>query len=181
MAGTGFEMVRASRSQPPQRLLRDAGHQGSVLVDDRSACQSAGVAVADGLGLVEVPSLRVERAVQPQRVVEAAGDPSPRGGMMELRYMSATEEMRHTVAQANAELDEDGKFVQELVSTRQAGDFMLNPPANVDLIDVSPKQLVSVAAALIPLFAWWLDISLWEALLFDAALLIFFLFRGRKR
>ena len=65
-------------------------------------------------------------------------------------YMSATEEMRHTVAQANAELDEDGKFVQELVSTRQAGDFMLNPSEAVDLIDVSPKQLVSVAAALIP-------------------------------
>ncbi|WBU63125.1 DNA-directed RNA polymerase subunit beta [Paracoccus aerodenitrificans] len=65
-------------------------------------------------------------------------------------YMSATEEMRHTVAQANAQLDEDGKFVNELVSTRQAGDFLLNPVDAVDLIDVSPKQLVSVAAALIP-------------------------------
>ncbi|WP_299845720.1 DNA-directed RNA polymerase subunit beta [uncultured Paracoccus sp.] len=65
-------------------------------------------------------------------------------------YMSATEEMRHTVAQANAQLDADGKFVNELVSTRQAGDFMLNPVDAVDLIDVSPKQLVSVAAALIP-------------------------------
>ncbi|WP_134727244.1 DNA-directed RNA polymerase subunit beta [Paracoccus luteus] len=65
-------------------------------------------------------------------------------------YMSATEEMRHTVAQANATLDEDGNFVDELISTRQAGDFMLNPVDAVDLIDVSPKQLVSVAAALIP-------------------------------
>ncbi|HRM73657.1 MAG TPA: DNA-directed RNA polymerase subunit beta, partial [Paracoccus sp. (in: a-proteobacteria)] len=65
-------------------------------------------------------------------------------------YMSATEEMRHTIAQANATLDEDGKFVDELISTRQAGDFMLNPIEAVDLIDVSPKQLVSVAAALIP-------------------------------
>ncbi|MBB1497158.1 DNA-directed RNA polymerase subunit beta [Paracoccus sp. MC1862] len=65
-------------------------------------------------------------------------------------YMSATEEMRHTVAQANATLDEEGRFVDELVSTRQAGDFMLNPVEAVDLIDVSPKQLVSVAAALIP-------------------------------
>ncbi|MGC8204050.1 DNA-directed RNA polymerase subunit beta [Aliiroseovarius sp. PTFE2010] len=68
----------------------------------------------------------------------------------EVQYMSATEEMRHTVAQANANLDADGKFINDLVSTRQSGDFMLNPPANVDLIDVSPKQLVSVAAALIP-------------------------------
>ncbi len=65
-------------------------------------------------------------------------------------YMSATEEMRHTVAQANAELDENGRFTQELISTRQAGDFTLNPVDSIDLIDVSPKQLVSVAAALIP-------------------------------
>ncbi|WP_323716702.1 DNA-directed RNA polymerase subunit beta [Paracoccus aminovorans] len=65
-------------------------------------------------------------------------------------YMSATEEMRHTIAQANATLDDDGKFVDELISTRQSGDFMLNPVDAVDLIDVSPKQLVSVAAALIP-------------------------------
>ncbi len=65
-------------------------------------------------------------------------------------YISATEEMRHTVAQANAALDADGRFVDELVSTRQAGDFMMNPVDAVDLIDVSPKQLVSVAAALIP-------------------------------
>ena len=68
----------------------------------------------------------------------------------EVQYMSATEEMRHTIAQANANLDEDGRFVNDLVSTRKGGDFMLNPPANVDLIDVSPKQLVSVAASLIP-------------------------------
>ncbi|MFN3525137.1 MAG: DNA-directed RNA polymerase subunit beta, partial [Paracoccus sp. (in: a-proteobacteria)] len=65
-------------------------------------------------------------------------------------YMSATEEMRHTVAQANATLDADGRFTDELISTRQSGDFMLNPVDAIDLIDVSPKQLVSVAAALIP-------------------------------
>ncbi|NBO20733.1 MAG: DNA-directed RNA polymerase subunit beta, partial [Rhodobacteraceae bacterium] len=65
-------------------------------------------------------------------------------------YMSATEEMRHTIAQANAQLDETGGFVQELVSTRKSGEFMLNPSDAVDLIDVSPKQLVSVAASLIP-------------------------------
>ncbi|MBU0645849.1 MAG: DNA-directed RNA polymerase subunit beta, partial [Alphaproteobacteria bacterium] len=68
----------------------------------------------------------------------------------EVQYMSATEEMRHTVAQANASLDADGKFTDDLVSTRQSGEHALNTPANVDLIDVSPKQLVSVAAALIP-------------------------------
>jgi len=68
----------------------------------------------------------------------------------EVQYMSATEEMRHTVAQANAQLDDEMRFKNDLVSTRQAGDYMLQSRDNVDLIDVSPKQLVSVAAALIP-------------------------------
>ncbi|MGB8624039.1 MAG: DNA-directed RNA polymerase subunit beta [Paracoccaceae bacterium] len=68
----------------------------------------------------------------------------------DVQYMSATEEMRHTVAQANANLDENGRFVNDLVSTRQSGEYMLAPNETVDLIDVSPKQLVSVAASLIP-------------------------------
>ena len=65
-------------------------------------------------------------------------------------YMSATEEMRHVVAQANAKLDKNGKFENEMVNTRQAGEYTLTPTEQVDLIDVSPKQLVSVAASLIP-------------------------------
>jgi DNA-directed RNA polymerase subunit beta len=65
-------------------------------------------------------------------------------------YLSATEEMRHVVAQANADLDGGGRFRNELVSTRQAGEYTLAPRESVDLIDVSPKQLVSVAASLIP-------------------------------
>ncbi|MDQ7071661.1 MAG: DNA-directed RNA polymerase subunit beta [Rhodobacterales bacterium] len=68
----------------------------------------------------------------------------------EVQYMSATEEMRHTVAQAQAQLDENGNFVNDLVSTRESGNYKLSPNENVDLIDVSPKQLVSVAASLIP-------------------------------
>ncbi|NAZ37378.1 DNA-directed RNA polymerase subunit beta [Rubellimicrobium sp. CFH 75288] len=68
----------------------------------------------------------------------------------EVVYMSATEEMRHTVAQANARLTEEGTFVDELVDARQGGDYTLAPREQVDLIDVSPKQLVSVAASLIP-------------------------------
>ena len=65
-------------------------------------------------------------------------------------YMSATEEMKYTIAQANAQLSPEGKFVNDLVSTRVSGDFTLNPSTAVDYIDVSPKQLVSVAASLIP-------------------------------
>ncbi len=68
----------------------------------------------------------------------------------DVRYMSATEEMRYTVAQANAQLDSDGRFINDLASTRKGGEFMLNAPDNIDFIDVSPKQLVSVAASLIP-------------------------------
>jgi DNA-directed RNA polymerase subunit beta len=68
----------------------------------------------------------------------------------EVVYMSATEEMRHTVAQANAAQDAEGRFTDDLISSRKAGEFMLNPPDAIDLIDVSPKQLVSVAASLIP-------------------------------
>ena len=68
----------------------------------------------------------------------------------EVLYMSASEEMKHTIAQANAKLDADGKFENDLVSTRKSGDYMLNPADSVSLIDVSPKQLVSVAASLIP-------------------------------
>jgi DNA-directed RNA polymerase subunit beta len=65
-------------------------------------------------------------------------------------YMSATEEMRHTVAQANAHLSAEGRFENEMVNTRQSGEYTLAPRDQVDLIDVSPKQLVSVAASLIP-------------------------------
>ncbi|MGD9671715.1 MAG: DNA-directed RNA polymerase subunit beta [Hyphomicrobiaceae bacterium] len=65
-------------------------------------------------------------------------------------YLSAMEEMRHHVAQANAEIDEKARLTDDLVTCRYQGDVMLVPQDRVDYIDVSPKQLVSVAAALIP-------------------------------
>jgi len=68
----------------------------------------------------------------------------------EVRYISAMEEGRYTIAQANAALDENGRFVEELIPVRRRGDFGLARPEDIHLIDVSPKQLVSVAAALIP-------------------------------
>src|SRR3546814_6194486 len=60
------------------------------------------------------------------------------------------EEAKHTIAQANAELTADGSFVEEIVSSRQAGEFLMAPRDIITLMDVSPKQLVSVAASLIP-------------------------------
>ena len=68
----------------------------------------------------------------------------------EPRYLSAMEEERLVVAQADAPMDADGRFTEELVSVRKQGDFRLVRPEDVTAIDVSPKQLVSVAAALIP-------------------------------
>ncbi len=68
----------------------------------------------------------------------------------EVVYLSAMEEAKYAIAQANAEIDETGQFVSDLVSCRKAGDFQMTPRENVDFLDVSPKQLVSVAAALIP-------------------------------
>ncbi len=68
----------------------------------------------------------------------------------EVNYLSAMEEQKHTVAQASAETDKDGKFVEDLVSARQNGEFVMAPNEQVTLMDVSPKQLVSVAASLIP-------------------------------
>src|SRR5690349_12031707 len=65
-------------------------------------------------------------------------------------YQSAWEEDKYTIAQANIELDEKGRIVPELCNARQAGNFVLKPKEEIEYIDVSPKQLVSVAASLIP-------------------------------
>ncbi len=68
----------------------------------------------------------------------------------EVVYLSAIEEGKYTIAQANAKLDAKGKFIEELVSCRRKGDFVMASPETIDFTDVSPKQVVSVAAALIP-------------------------------
>jgi DNA-directed RNA polymerase subunit beta len=68
----------------------------------------------------------------------------------ETSFYSALEEEKHTIAQANAEFDKKGKFTSELVSSRRGGEFVQARPEEVDLMDVSPNQLVSVAASMIP-------------------------------
>ena len=68
----------------------------------------------------------------------------------EVVYLSAMEEGKYTIAQANSELTADRRFASDLVSCRENGEFILARPETIDFIDVSPKQLVSVAAALIP-------------------------------
>ena len=85
-------------------------------------------------GFIETPYRRVE-----------ASKP-----LDEVRHFSALEEEGHYIAQANASLDKRGKFVTEDVSARYNGDFLISKRENITLMDVSPNQLVSVAASLIP-------------------------------
>jgi DNA-directed RNA polymerase subunit beta len=68
----------------------------------------------------------------------------------EVVYLSAMEEAKYMVAQANATVDSRGRLTDELVSCRKGGNFVMTTPDQVEFIDVSPKQLVSVAAALVP-------------------------------
>ncbi|MCH1529982.1 MAG: DNA-directed RNA polymerase subunit beta, partial [Gammaproteobacteria bacterium] len=65
-------------------------------------------------------------------------------------YLSAIDEGEHVIAQANAVLDKSGKFVDDLVPVRHNGDSALMSPERIDLMDVAPQQVVSVAASLIP-------------------------------
>jgi DNA-directed RNA polymerase subunit beta len=67
-----------------------------------------------------------------------------------IRYLSALEEEDHVIAQANAPIDSRGNFTADLVSSRKGGEFVMARPEDVDFMDVSPNQLVSVAASLIP-------------------------------
>ncbi len=85
-------------------------------------------------GFIETPYRRVKDGVVTDSVV----------------YLSAMEEAKYHVAQANAEIDEKGALKEDLIVCRHAGDVIMAPRERVDCMDVSPKQLVSVAAALIP-------------------------------
>ena len=70
--------------------------------------------------------------------------------MEDVRFMTAIEEENEMIAPADRPLDKKGKFVEELISVRKGGDFISVVPEDIKLMDVSPNQLVSVAAALIP-------------------------------
>ncbi|MDD5775991.1 MAG: DNA-directed RNA polymerase subunit beta, partial [Candidatus Omnitrophica bacterium] len=68
----------------------------------------------------------------------------------EVRYLTAIEEENFIIAQADCPLDQDGRFIGELISARKGGDFLTVLPKDINMMDVSPNQLVSVAATLIP-------------------------------
>jgi DNA-directed RNA polymerase subunit beta len=85
-------------------------------------------------GFIESPYKRVKNGIVEDKV----------------EYLSAMEETKYTIAQANTKVDKKGKITEELVSCRENLNFILSKPENIEYIDVSPKQLVSVAASLIP-------------------------------
>ena len=85
-------------------------------------------------GFIESPYRRVEKAKVAEEVI----------------YLSAMDEGRFTIAQANAGLDKNGRFIDDLISCRRGGEYLMARAEDIELIDVSPKQLVSVAASLIP-------------------------------
>ena len=85
-------------------------------------------------GFIESPYKKVKNAVVEDKI----------------EYLSAMEETKFVIAQANTKIDKNGKIIEDLVSCRHNLNFMLHKADNIDYIDVSPKQLVSVAASLIP-------------------------------
>ena len=85
-------------------------------------------------GFIETPYRKVEKGYAKSKI----------------EFHTALVEDQFIIAQANAELDENKKFVNEIISARKGGDFILSPSDTVDYMDVSPKQLISVAASLIP-------------------------------
>jgi DNA-directed RNA polymerase subunit beta len=85
-------------------------------------------------GFIETPYRKVEKSVAKDNV----------------DFHTALVEDKFIIAQANVEMDEKKKFVQPIVSARKGGDFILSPSETIDYMDVSPKQLISVAASLIP-------------------------------
>ena len=89
------------------------------------------------LGFIETPYRKVENGI-----ANLNND--------DIVYLTAEEEAEHVIGQGNAPLNDDGTFIREVVKCRQDADFPVVPPTDVDLMDVSPQQIASIAASLIP-------------------------------
>ncbi|MBO5156779.1 MAG: DNA-directed RNA polymerase subunit beta [Prevotella sp.] len=91
----------------------------------------------DNLGFIETPY---------RKVVNGVADLSPEG----IVYMTAEDEGENIIGQGNAPLNDDGTFIRDVVKCRQEADFPVVPPTEVNYMDVSPQQIASIAASLIP-------------------------------
>src|SRR6187402_3385923 len=118
-------------------------------VKDSQVIDYVAVTNAGESGLRQGDPLEVEEAIKLKKQLKKDGK-----RVLETEpfsfYLSAWEEDRHTIAQANVELDENANIKDDLVIARRQGNFILVPKTEVDYVDVSPKQLVSVAASLVP-------------------------------
>ena len=124
--------------ESPYRKVKDGHVVDYVAVTNAG---ESGFRQGDPIEINEAHALKQQLAKDGKRVLET--EPFS-------FYLSAWEEDRHTIAQANIDLDDEGKLTEDLVNARRQGNFVLVPQAEVDYIDVSPKQLVSVAASLVP-------------------------------
>jgi DNA-directed RNA polymerase subunit beta len=124
--------------ESPYRRVRDGQVLDYVAVSNAG---ESGMRVGDHLEKGEAAKLNAKLKAEGKRGVDTEAFSF---------YLSAWEEDRHTIAQANIELDENLKITEELVNARRTGNFVLVNRAEVDYVDVSPKQLVSVAASLVP-------------------------------
>jgi DNA-directed RNA polymerase subunit beta len=124
--------------ESPYRRVRDGRIQDYVEITNAG---ESGLRVGEALEKEEAQKLAASLTAAGKRTIEYI--PSS-------FYLSAWEEDKHTIAQANIEFDENGVITEDLVNARRQGNFVLVDRAEVDYIDVSPKQLVSVAASLVP-------------------------------
>ncbi len=132
---------------PYRRVIKALPHEPDALVGKtlrEDIIGPSGQRVAKA-GTVATPELAGEISALP--LEEVAVRPL---ATKEIVYLSADEEERYTIAQANALLDGEGQFVEDRVSVRRGQEFLLESIEEVDFMDISPKQIVSVSTALIP-------------------------------
>jgi len=120
--------------------------------------KTAGEAVSDGKGKTIVkagtaitPTLATRISKLPVKTIKVAPFVSN-----EIIYFTAEQEDEYTIAQANSKLDQNNQFVDDKVEVRLADRYLVVAPEDVELMDVSPKQIVSVATALIPFLEQWM-------------------------
>lgn len=126
----------------PPKKDRLVGHTLSESVEDPD---SGKVIAEEGRVIDEKLATKISDALGRNAEVQVKSFASD-----EIEYLPADVEDKHTIVQANAQLNDRGEFVQERVSVRKAGDYMSDTPSHAEYMDVSPKQIVGISAALIP-------------------------------
>ncbi|HVC46948.1 MAG TPA: DNA-directed RNA polymerase subunit beta [Terracidiphilus sp.] len=124
--------------ESPYRKVKDARILDYVEITNAG---ESGLRVGDHIEKVEAAKLTAQLKKAGKRTLEH---------IPYSFYLSAWEEDKHTIAQANIEFNDEGQITEDLVNARRQGNFVLVNRSDVDYIDVSPKQLVSVAASLVP-------------------------------